>query len=325
MPSEDDVTAAERNPFIETATLFTTPDMWRRELVALRQQPRFPQALRHLIAGHLHLLAEAPKARDVISDRGKYQTAIVALALHGTLDPFDPRSGLTGERLRRRCTALQLCSRGRVLSIVDGLKAAGHLEQAPASGDGRVRRMRPTAAMLAFHAARLRIQGEATAMLRPDDAALFAALDTETGLIAMASVQADALAAGQRQLTHSPILASMADTTAAVLILMELVQAAFSQLDEAGETAAPTDGVSVPLSISALSRRHGVSRKHVLKVLTMSEATGLVSRPVAGGDRVSVLPALIEEVANFAAGMMLTTTAIAAGAMAQLQGRRGLI
>ena len=61
---------------------------------------------------------------------------IVALALHGTLDPLDPRSGLTGERLRRQCTSLQLCSRGRVLSIIDGLKQAGHLVMAPASGDG---------------------------------------------------------------------------------------------------------------------------------------------------------------------------------------------
>ncbi|MBP0650165.1 hypothetical protein J8J40_24275, partial [Mycobacterium tuberculosis] len=112
------------------------------------------------------LLVREPDAMRAINDRGKYQTAIMALALHGSFDPADPRSGLTGERLRRLCTEAHLCSRGRVLSIVDGLKAIGHLVAAPASGDGRVRRMQPTAAMLAFHAERMRLQFAATAMVR---------------------------------------------------------------------------------------------------------------------------------------------------------------
>lgn len=317
------MTAAERIPYIETATLFSSPDGWRRGLLVLRSHLRFPEALRHLFHGHLDLLVEMPAAREVINDRGKYQAAIVALALHGTLDPVDPRSGLTGERLRRRCTALHLCSRGRVLSIVDGLKAAGHLELAPASGDGRVRRMQPTPAMFAFHAGRLRVQCAATALLRPEDADVFAALDNEPGLIAMAAVQSDALATGHRQLGASPNLANLADTTAAIVILIELVHAGFARAET---RAAPLPQTfEVPLSISALSRRHGVSRKHVLKVLTMSEAAGLVSRPVAGGDRIAVLPRLVEEIANFGAGMMLTTSAIAAGAVAQLEGRHRIV
>ena len=45
------MTAAERIPYIETATLFSSPDSWRRGLLALRSHPRFFRsawaALRH--------------------------------------------------------------------------------------------------------------------------------------------------------------------------------------------------------------------------------------------------------------------------------------
>lgn len=310
------MTAVERIPFVETATLYSSPQAWRDAVAALRRHPDFPRALRHLVRRHLGLIAQYPETRNIINDRGKYQAAIVALALHATFDPAEPRSGLTGERLRRRCIAMRLCSRGRVLSILDGLRAAGHIERAPAGEDGRVRRLQPTAAMLAFHAERLRVQCEATAIVCPDDAPLFAGLADAAGVIAMAEVQSDGLHAGRRQLALSPAMSALADTTAASLILIELTATALGD----GGADLP-ERAEIPLSISALSRRHGVSRKHVLKVLTQAEAAQLVLRPVAGGDRIVVLPVLIDEVANFAAAMMLTTTAIAAAATARLESR----
>lgn len=311
------MTVADRNPNAEPAGLFGPPEEWRAALVALRRHPLFPHAMRCFLNGYQTLLANHPEARGILNDRGKCQSTVLALALHGTLDSLDPRSGLTGERLRQRCTALHLCSRGRVLTIIDGLKQAGYLVMAPASGDGRVRRMQPTPLMMRVQAERVRANAAAATLLLPQAAPLLAALDNDVGIIAMAAVQTEALALGQRQLALSPILESVADTTSAVVILTEQVAAGLSPATDAALPGA----FEVPLSISALSRRHGVSRKHVLKVLTLCEAAGLVARPVAGGDRLLVRDALIEEVANHAAGMMQMTVSVATVAMERLRRR----
>lgn len=316
MASEDDVTVAERSPFLGTAMGQDGAEAWREAVRMIRNHSAFPAALRRLVAGQLSALANAPEAREVSDDRGKYQVAIVALGLHASLDLHDPRSGLTGERLRRLCTELQLCSRGRVLSLIQALKAAGHLEQAPASGDGRVRRMLPTPAMLAFHGERLRVQFAATTLVMPEEAPLFAMISLPGDVAAMAGAQIDILAAGRRQLAPSSAFARIADTTAAIPMLAELAAGGLG-----GRPDAPLpDEFEARLSISALSRRHNVSRKHVLKVVTLCEEAGLLHRPVPGGDRVEIRHELIEEIAAFAAGMMLTTAVTAEAVVAARQG-----
>jgi hypothetical protein len=316
--SEDDVTVAERSPFLGTAMGQDDAQAWYEAVRMIRDHPAFPAALRHLLADQMAALANTPSARQLGDDRGKYHLAIVALGLHASLDRRDPRSGLTGERLRRLCTELQLCSRGRVLSLIQGLKAAGHLEQAPASGDGRVRRMLPTPLMLAFHTERLRAQFAATMLVMPEEAPLFAMIELPRDVAAMAAAQVAVLASGRRQLGPTSVFARIADTTAAISMLVEL---AATGLGGRSDAALP-DGFEARLSISALSRRHAVSRKHVLKVVTLSEEAGLLHRPVPGGDRVEIRSALIEEIAAFAAGMMLTTAVTAEAIVAARQGGR---
>jgi DNA-binding GntR family transcriptional regulator len=61
----------------------------------------------------------------------------------------------------------------------------------------------------------------------------------------------------------------------------------------------------VPISVSRLARRFGVSRPHVLKLLNDAASEGFIERIGPAGDRAVVLPRLADAAQNFFATMFL--------------------
>jgi DNA-binding MarR family transcriptional regulator len=88
---------------------------------------------------------------------------------------------------------------------------------------------------------------------------------------------------GMPGLSHSPELALFAERDAGMIILLRLMLAG-----EADDAFAPTR--PVPVSISALGAKFGVSRKHVLTLLRDAEAEGFVQRTGERNDRLTLLP-----------------------------------
>jgi hypothetical protein len=168
--------------------------------------------------------------------------------------------------------------------------------------------------MIAANTNRHRTLLTAAAAVFPDLAARLAPLHTEAGLLAMAGAYMRRILAGERLLSDAPALDGLADSTSALFLLGQLVAEGVGP--EADQPL--PDEFELPLSISALARTHGVSRKHVLKILVRAEADGLVERRGVAGDRIAGLGRLMAESSWFAGAALVATYASAQTALAVL-------
>jgi hypothetical protein len=116
----------------------------------------------------------------------------------------------------------------------------------------------------------------------------------------MACCFGEAFRSGFRLLHCAPELFQLADRNAGMVILMSLFLAR-----EPGDTMPPQRPVAI--SISELSRRFGVSRPHVLKLLRDADAEGFIRIDSAEPQRIQVLPPLVEAMSNFIATIQLIT------------------
>jgi DNA-binding MarR family transcriptional regulator len=209
------------------------------------------------------------------------------------------------------CVETQLCSRGRVEVMLGLLRAAGYLAPASEPADRRRRLLVPTDKLLALHRQRFQMHFEAMEAALPEAALAGAAFDDPDFMPAFARILGRHFRAGLRLLTHAPELLLFAERNAGMVILFCLLLAG-----EADDVFPPTR--PVPVSISALGTKFGVSRKHVLKLLRDAEREGFLQRTGDRNDRVVLLPRVHEGAQMFFATMFLYLAGSAGEALTEI-------
>lgn len=261
----------------------------------LSRRPRFTEAVR-ACADHSVALYDANRLLNVlVSDRGRFVLALLAMHLHRTSP-----AGLTPRGLRTACAAYGVCSPGRVSAVLALMQWSGHLSPAR---DGS-QRLLPSETFIAMHRDRWRRQLSAAGLVSPQAAEVAMRLDEPQIMDAFAAAQADLFFRGFRPLDFAPTIRFSGERMAGVLMLAHLALKHWS---------APA-GDAVGLSVSDLARRFSVSRPHVNGLLREAQDRGLLRRE---GEKIFVLPPLAEGVAAMFGG------AIAANALAAEEALRG--
>lgn len=234
----------------------------------------------------------------LMDDRARLLFGYFALHLDLSRDPSDPTSGLTPTRMKVFCAELGICSPGRATAMLSLMRFTGYLTPDLQGSDRRQRRLVATDRLLDLLSARWRLHFTAMAPLMPDGDALLTALDEPGFAPALVFAMVERFQFGFRFMTHAPGLGLFGERNAGMLILASLLTA-----------GAPDDTMpprrAVPLSISALARRFGVSRPHVLKLIRDASEDGSIERFGPDGDQVLIRAQLAEAAQNFFATMYL--------------------
>jgi hypothetical protein len=250
-------------------------------LAAVRSHPLLSEAVRAAAGA---LLAVTRKRPVVINDLGRLVIANIALYLHFSRDPSDPRSGLSANRLKALCVEQQVCSKGRALAVLTLMRRSGYLVPAPRGADRRVRRLVPTERLIGVCRQYWEALFRGMALVIPDPPDALTALQRENDFVAFVQVFGGYFRAGIRMFQVGADLTVFAQRNAGLAMLFSLLRAS-----EPGATGAP---VAVRISIAELARRFAVSRAQVLRVLDDAVAGALIERSEADDLQITVLPRL---------------------------------
>jgi DNA-binding MarR family transcriptional regulator len=282
-------------------------------IAALRAHPRFAEAARAAAAGMVAHYSGNRLLNQLMNDRGRALFTHHAVYLHFSRTPGDAGSGLTVSRMKDLCVETQLCSRGRVEVMLGLLRAAGYLAPASEPADRRRRVLVPTDKLLTLHKQRFDMHFAAMESVLPEASAARAALDDPEFMPAFARILGRHFRAGLRLLSHAPELLLFAERNAGMVILFSLLLA--GERDDGFPPARP-----VPVSISALGAKFGVSRKHVLTLLRDAENEGFLQRTGDRNDRVVLMPRVRDGVQAFFATMFLYLAHSAGEALTEIGG-----
>lgn len=271
-------------------------------VAALVARPRFPEAVRSTAMTFVELYRGNRLLNTLLNDRGRLVISYFALYLHHSYRAEDPLSGLTVSRVKEFCAEQKLCSAGRAEAILMVMRLFGYLEQAPASNDRRVRRLIPTDRLVSQLRERWQRLFGAMAMVMPEGEQGLNALDRQDFTAAFVARLADYFRSGVRLVDHAPGLDTFADRNAGIIILMNLMLSG-----DASDTFPPTR--PVPVSISALSKRFGVSRVHVRKLLRDVAALGWTAPTNTDDGRVILQQPMRQAMLNFMATAFLLLAA----------------
>jgi hypothetical protein len=262
------------------------------EVERLAAHPRFDAALVMAAGGTADLYQGNRLLNSLINDRARLLFGMLALDLHFT-GQADGDIGFSVTQAQENCLAQGICSPGRTTAMIALMRFGGYLEVLP-SRDRRRRLLGVTAKLIAAHHARWRCMFTAIAMMRPEGKAALAALGRSDFTPIYARLLADDFRAGLRVLLDSaPELGLFAERNSGMVILFRLVA-------DSGATT-----TSVPVSISALAQRYGVSRAHAGKLLRDAEADGFLSLSEDRGYRVTLTPRLLQATRTFFATAFL--------------------
>ena len=266
----------------------------------MRSHPRFQEAVRAAIGGLIESYSRNRLLNCVLNDRGRVIGGLIALYLHLAPAPGGKgvAAGLTTGRFQALCAELSLCSPGRALALLALMRYAGYLAPAPGRApDRRQRRLVPTERLIELHRRRWRRSFEALALVMPEEGRTALELHGRPGFtVAFVHHLGANYLAGFRVLDYAPDLAHLVESNAGLLVISSLFLAATD-----GRPAAP-DGTVVPVSMSALSARFGITRTHARRLLADAAEAGLVRR-TSGSETVIVLPRLVQAVGDFFAAI----------------------
>jgi hypothetical protein len=266
-------------------------------VAALRTHPRFGEAMRISAAGIVSMYRGGRLSKWLMDDRGQLLFSYYALYLHFTADPADPTVGLTPTRMKAVCRELGICGEGRAAAMLWLLRLAGYVVPDSATSDRRRRRWLPTPRLIDLLKERWRLHFAAMVPLFADGERMLRALDDPAFIRAFAIALAGRFRAGFR-FSDDTALLRLTEHNAGMMLLGSLI---------AG--GAPDDTVPpirpVPVSISALARRFGVSRVHIIKLLDDAAADDLITRSQGEGNEITVLPRLAETLRDMLATMFL--------------------
>jgi hypothetical protein len=266
-------------------------------LAELRAHPRFPEMMRVSAEGIVRLYQGRRLLDWLMDDRGRLLFGYFALYLHFARREDEPQSGLTPTRMKALCAEFEACSPGRVTVMLNLMRFAGFLAPAPAQ-DGRIRRFVATDRLIAPLVERWRRHLEAIAPALPEGRTALARLDDPKFVRALMLAMFERFRTRFRSVFRSTGLNLFSERNAGMLILASLLTGG-----EAGDTIPPAR--PVPISISALARRFGVSRTHVLALLSDAADHGFLDRLGPEREGILILPRLAEAARDFFAGMHL--------------------
>jgi hypothetical protein len=231
----------------------------------------------------------------ISNDRGRMQVAHAVMYLHYTRDPGDPTSGLTSSRLKAFCAQYNMCSPGRTAAMLAVMQMSGHVVDAPAPKDRRIRLLMPTRKLLDTFLTRWITYFDALADMMPETAAIArAARERDEFVHAYIKFVVEHYRAGRRLMDHVPQLNIFADANAGMLIFLSLFAAAGADGPPSGERV-------VQMPISELARRFGVSRAHVKQVLRGAQDQGLLR--IDDGNGIRLMPAYFDAAYQLFAAM----------------------
>ena len=245
-----------------------SPAKFAKALAAFRANPGFVGAVRNSTSGPLALLDRDPQFYRCIGDIPTYALGVLALYLH-SLDRLYHR-GLQE-------VAKDLFSAGRASAILARMQTAGLIVPQDAFHRGRQRRYRPAPAMIeAFRTCYL-IELQSLALIDPRISALVETYEnaaTFDRIVAFLATRHLAVPALDEEVIEP--LGGVGRRSMGLLIAYALAETAF----ESGLGRA--EGV-VPLNVSRLTERLGVSRTHCRRVLAMLAKAGLTTEgPTVG-------------------------------------------
>ncbi|HEY8950404.1 MAG TPA: hypothetical protein VIM56_16075 [Rhizomicrobium sp.] len=206
----------------------------------------------------------------ITNDRGRMQVSHAVFYLHYTRDPNDPASGLTSSRLKAFCAQHRMCSPGRTGAMLAVMQMSGHVVEAPAVKDRRLRLLMPSAKLLDTFLMRWMAYFDALAEMMPETAGIAHAARTNDAFVpAYVRHVVEYYMAGHKLMDHVRQLDVFADANAGMLIFLSLFATA-------GADEPPHDAQYVQMPISELARRFGVSRAHVKQILRGAQEQGLL-------------------------------------------------
>jgi hypothetical protein len=261
----------------------------RAGVESFRAHPLFDEALLQNAGEKARQFASEPSLHRFALDRGHSMLGIYATCLH-------LQGRLTVSTLKVAAQELGVASPGRVMSFVAMTKKIGVLSENAPGSDRRVRGLSVSQAFLDFLRDRLRIDLAALAMLSPIGDEALRSFPDPGFFPAYMRVAGEGMGKGGFPPSRSGVMEFFADRQMGLQILYDII---------AGD-AASLDSVPVAVSISALSKRFGVSRPHVLKLLRDADRRGLV-RWHAEARSVELSPRLVEKLRTYVAFIFIGT------------------
>lgn len=227
----------------------------------LAHHPAFREAARALAANMLAAGDKDKALRGIFKDAGRYIVAMLAIYLH-------LGGGLTLARLKEFCAQSGLVSPGRARALLLYLRYLGYVELFPVHGSGKAARYMPTAHFLASWGLHLKAALDAIAHIEPAAAILRDRLDSPAVFDVFARLQADGLretSSGGYEMNTAFFRVFLHRHAGSQIIFLLLAT---------NETFPPQG--STPFSLAAVSRRFGVSRIHIRRLLDAGAAEGLL-------------------------------------------------
>jgi hypothetical protein len=227
----------------------------------LARHPNLPDAARALAVNMLAAGDKDKALRGIFKDAGRYIVAMLAIYLH-------LGGGLTLTRLKDFCAMSRLVSPGRARALLLYLRYLGYVELFPVHGPGKAARYMPTAHFLASWNLHLKAALDAIAHIEPAAAVLRDRLDEPAVFDAFARLQADGLretSSGGYEMDTAYFRVFLHRHAGSQIIFLLLAT---------NETFPPQG--ATPFSLAAASRRFGVSRIHIRRLLDAAEAEGLL-------------------------------------------------
>jgi hypothetical protein len=272
-------------------------------IAALRERSGFRSILESAAQAAVdHYLQADAAIQWMMKDVGRTAIGLTALVLRGA------PGGLTAAALRDACLAGDISSSGRVMDFINHGCRTGALIAHDGPGHWTHRPIGLGPGLLDTFRRRAQIDLEAVARLYPEVSPAIALTDQDGGFehyigcaAVLSAAQPDLFAAAPRGPTHLFL-----DRDVGMLLLFDLMTAQPEPRERLLESA--------PLSRAALSRRFGVSRAHINKLLADADREGLLCLPHP--DRVVFAPALSEGVERQCAIVMRLTQAAALMALA---------
>ena len=232
--------------------------MTEESFAAVRAHPEFRAAVEYSTAQSVaHFQHLAPPYQWITKDIGRASICLTALTLHLI-------GGLTAQALTAACVEGKISSAGRVQQVVRRCQDIGEMVVAPGAGMWTRRPMRLGDGLIGALRARALIDYRAALQLAPELADAAKQADTDEGFVdyllcisTMVTLRRDIFA-----FEKTPPIAFFLEREAGMSILFDLIGAQSADRKRLLEEA--------PISRYALSKRYGVSRAHINKLLAES-------------------------------------------------------
>lgn len=242
----------------------------------------------------LALYDRDPFMARLLIETGRFLVYHVAVILGAAQDPSRRETWLTVGRLKQAMYMFGAAPDRHIDQIVGRLRAVGFLVSEPAEHDRRLRILKPTEKMLAHDRAWLAAHYAPLTVVSP-----FADYDLVMGedpvyQLGNRKVAVAFLPFSGRLLAVTPELLLFFKHAGGHMVSASLLSSAMAAADS-----------HASVSYADIAERFGISRTHVRGILVEAQDAGLVRLGGRGGNRVEVLPHLLQSYdRGLAAGML---------------------